>query len=60
MDNDEYPLRWFQCAICGRMLDSEDAQIQHERKCRRDFAARRWTDKPPENPAVAYHEAIPR
>jgi hypothetical protein len=28
--------RFFQCGICGKMLDSEDAQREHERKCRRD------------------------
>lgn len=30
--------RLFQCSICGKMLDSEDAQQEHERKCRRDTA----------------------
>ena len=35
MEEEESPrLRWYQCLICGKMLDSEDAERQHERKCR--------------------------
>jgi DNA-directed RNA polymerase subunit RPC12/RpoP len=28
--------RLFQCSICGKMFDTEDAQQEHERKCRRE------------------------
>jgi hypothetical protein len=38
MPDDAFHFRLFQCAICGKMVKSEDAQQEHERKCRRDTA----------------------
>lgn len=36
MEEDEYRFRWFQCSICGKMLVSDDALDEHERRCRRE------------------------
>ncbi|MGH9328186.1 MAG: DUF7128 family protein [Terriglobia bacterium] len=36
MTEDEEPesFRWFQCSICGKLVDSESTQLQHEKRCR--------------------------
>lgn len=28
------PFHWFQCAICGKLLDSDSAREAHEKRCR--------------------------
>ncbi len=28
---------WYQCSICGKLLDSEEAHREHETKCKERF-----------------------
>ncbi|MGH9468965.1 MAG: DUF7128 family protein [Terriglobia bacterium] len=32
--------RWHQCAICGKVFDSEAAQQEHERRCKKVWRSR--------------------
>lgn len=56
MNDDEYPFHWFQCVMCGKMFDSQDAQEEHERKCRKNIIAIRITDRSSEDSAKERRE----
>lgn len=53
MDEESQAFRWFQCALCGSMAESEDALAAHERACRRKLRASQRQDSETADDSVA-------